>query len=203
MCCVVWPTSGGWYFLHVPMGVYQQGWCSLLDMLKSFAERKELFDKQTPKFQGIISAQGTEATSYSHFPEDYIASYAKIVKKKAWSSSPLLPMAKESTSCDKISQITKSTVLLPGKQGKESFWVQKNYEVFQEDFSNLWIISRLFVFNDWREIAICLENHLKTKVIINLLFADNVLIEVYQGSLENLIENPCKWQEFGPFHFLI
>lgn len=50
----------------------------------------------------------------------------------------------------------------------ESFWTQKNYEVFKENFNNLWVISRLF--NEWMEITKTLEEFFQTKVIINPLF---------------------------------
>lgn len=98
MRCVVWPASSSRYFLYIPMGVYQQGWHSFLDMLKSFAKKKKLFDNQNPKIQGNIPAQGSTTTPHSHFPKDHIANYADIVKRQAWSSSHVLPLAKQSTS---------------------------------------------------------------------------------------------------------
>lgn len=80
--------------------------------------------------------------------------------------------------------------------------MQKNLEVFKEDFNSLWIISKLFVFNEWKEIAKASEEIFKSKVIINPLFEDKALIKTDNGRLEELIEKQGKWQEYGPFHLL-
>lgn len=68
--------------------------------------------------------------------------------------------------------------------------MQKNPDVFKEDFSNFWVISRLFVFNEWKEIAKFLEDYFNLKFNINPLFADKAWVKVDQGQLENLIEAP-------------
>lgn len=83
----------------------------------------------------------------------------------------------------------RTPVLGSEKQSMRSYWVQKNLEVFKEDFSNLSIVSRLFVFNEWKEIAKALERVFNTKIIINPLFADLALIKFDKGRLEELIEN--------------
>lgn len=57
---------------------------------------------------------------------------------------------------------------------------------------NLWVISRLFVFNEWREIAKFLEDDFSVKFIINPLFANKALIRVDQGQMEDLVEAPSK-----------
>lgn len=68
------------------------------------------------------------------------------------------------------------------------------------EYDNLWIISRLFVFDDWREIKQTLEEWFNTKLIIKPLFEENALIKLDQGLIENYIEKSGKsgkWQEFG------
>jgi len=54
-------------------------------------------------------------------------------------------------------EAVQSSALIKEIQSMESFWIQKNPEVFKENFNNLWVISRLFVFNDWMEITQTLE----------------------------------------------
>lgn len=76
-----------------------------------------------------------------------------------------------------------SSVLAFEKQSLQKFWVRKNKEVFKENFNNLWVLSRLFVFDDWKDIAKFLEELYKVK--INLLFADKALIKVTQGNIED------------------
>ena len=71
-----------------------------------------------------------------------------------------------------------------------------------EDFDSLWIISRLFLYNDWKDIVKNLEEHIQTKICTNALFVDKALICLTRGNFENLIENPSKWWHFGPFHIL-
>ena len=36
--------------------------------------------------------------------------------------------------------------------GKQSQWVIKNSEVVPTNFENLWIVTKHFAFDDWREI---------------------------------------------------
>lgn len=52
------------------------------------------------------------------------------------------------------------------------------------------------------EITKTLGELFQTKVIINPLFDENALIKIDQGNLEEMIEAPRKWKEFGPYHLL-
>ena len=48
----------------------------------------------------------------------------------------------------------KSTpVLRPAKQSKLEYWIQKNFEVFEEIFIYLWIVSRRVEFDKWSAIS--------------------------------------------------
>lgn len=76
----------------------------------------------------------------------------------------------------------------------------KKTEVFKEDFSNLWIVTRLLEFNDRIEIAKTLIDYFQSKVIINPVFAENALIKLDQGSIGDLIEGQGRWHECGSFH---
>lgn len=107
---------------------------------------------------------------------------------------------KQSIEEDMKKRLLNSSVFSSEKQSSNLFWVHKNIEVFKEDFNNLWIISRLFVFDNWKEIKQTLEEWFNSKLIINPLFAENALIKLDQGSIEDFIEKPEKWQELGPFH---
>lgn len=74
--------------------------------------------------------------------------------------------------------------------------------MLQLEFVELWVISRLFVNNDGTTIAMILEDHFKTKVLINLFFDDKALIKVVNGNLANFIDSPGKWTTFKDFHLL-
>lgn len=62
------------------------------------------------------------------------------------------------------------------------------------------MVSRLFEFNDWNEIARTLKLYLNAEVIINPLFVHKALIKVDQRKLEELMVQPHKWFELGKFH---
>lgn len=69
------------------------------------------------------------------------------------------------------------------EQSKAMYWVQKNYDVFKEDFTNMWVITQLFVFDEWTKVAKFVEEIFQVKVIINPLFADKALIKIDSGKL--------------------
>lgn len=178
MRCEVWPSSGGRHFVHVPMGSSQQKWHTSLQMLKSFEKKREI---------GFYQIQGRTQSNSGLLPMEAPAvrtpivpgrSYADIVRRRGDHSSSVLDWEKQSS---------KSPVSRFEKQNKAALWIQKDHEVIQEDFNNLWIISRMFVFNEWKEIKKAVENFLQQKVIINPLFVDNALIKINQGKLEDLI----------------
>lgn len=98
---------------------------------------------------------------------------------------------------------TKTLFFELGKQSKQISWLQQNQDVFKEDFNNLWVITRLFSFNEWREIANALEAHFSVKFIFNPLCAKKALIRTDHEKIEDLIEAPGKWQTFGQFHLLV
>ena len=70
----------------------------------------------------------------------------------------------------------------------------------QLNFDNLWIISKLFAFDDWRMIRKFLEMKLQTNIIINPLYDDNAFISIDRGSLSDIIGVKGKWQAWGNFH---
>lgn len=67
------------------------------------------------------------------------------------------------------------------------YWVRKGDEVLKEDFNNLWIITRLFVFDNLKEITSFLEDMFQVKIIINPFFDDKAIIKVNHGKLDDLI----------------
>lgn len=76
----------------------------------------------------------------------------------------------------------------------------KNSEVFKADLDNLWVVLKLFEFDNWVEIKDTLKLFFDSNVIISPLFAENALVDMDRGPLNELLENPGKWQKFGAFH---
>lgn len=68
-----------------------------------------------------------------------------------------------------------------------------------EDFSNLWVTTRLFLFNDWKDIVKTLEDYFHTKIIINPLSTDKALIRSSLCNFEELAENPVSGRGLGHF----
>lgn len=112
-------------------------------------------------------------------------SYAGFVKIKRASIDSVL-------SKDKQNEPQKGSVLQAEKQSMGAHWIQKNQEVFKKDFSNLWVILRLFMFNEWNTIKDLVEYLFNAKFIINHLFSDKALIKCDKGQLEDWIEAPEK-----------
>ena len=69
----------------------------------------------------------------------------------------------------------------------------------KEDFENLCILSRFFVFDDWKEIRKTMEDLFQSKIIINPLFVENALIKLDEGSLKEFVGKEAVWQVMGPF----
>lgn len=88
-------------------------------------------------------------------------SYAEMAKKNQNLSSLCVSIENGK------SLVNQSSALDGVKQSINSSQVQLNEKVLQEDFNNLWVISRLLEFDDWKEIAEVLEEMFNTKVIIN------------------------------------
>lgn len=51
----------------------------------------------------------------------------------------------------------------------------QNTEVIREKLDHLWIGTRLFAFDDWKEIQKMFEIYFKKKTFINPVFEENVL----------------------------
>ncbi|KAA0047189.1 hypothetical protein E5676_scaffold1280G00090 [Cucumis melo var. makuwa] len=83
---------------------------------------------------------------------------------------------------------------------KQKQWVIRNSEVISTNFENLWIITKLFAFDDRRKIRKMLENYFQAKIVINPLFDENALINLDEGSIKDLICNEGKWQVLGSFY---
>lgn len=90
-------------------------------------------------------------------------------------------------------------VLEPEKHSMCNYWVIKNPEVFNTDFDNLWVVLKLFQFDNWVEIKDTLKLYFDSNVIIGPLLAEKTLVDMDCGPLNKLLENPGKWQKFGPF----
>ena len=72
----------------------------------------------------------------------------------------------------------------------------------REDFKSLWIVTRLFEFNDWKDVKIVLEDHFHSIITINPLSANKAIIESPLCNLEDKVEFLGKWQGYGLFHIL-
>lgn len=71
------------------------------------------------------------------------------------------------------------------KTEKQSQWVNKNTEVIRAKFEHLRIVTRLFAFDNWREIQKMLKIYFQAKIIINPLFDKNALISLDLGLIED------------------
>lgn len=202
MRCVVWPVSGGRYYIHIPMGPLEQGWLSFHRKLKGSLKHGEFECWQESQRKAMVQTWINFSLPESPSSKSNNFSYAKIVKKNSMSQTSVSLWEKQSTFSLKKSNGILAPVAEMRKQSMNLVWIMKNHDVLEEDFSNLWTLSRLFIFNEWKDIAMYLEEIFKAKIIINPLFADNALIKIDQGRLEELIETPGKWHEFGPSHLL-
>ena len=72
-------------------------------------------------------------------------------------------------------------------QSEKHFWVRKNEDTLQENFNNLWVLNRLFIFDDWKDIALYLEELFQVKISLNPLFPDKAIIKATQGKFEDMI----------------
>ena len=95
---------------------------------------------------------------------------------------------------------THSSVSDKEKQSMSRYRITRNPEFCKTNFNNLWIVTRLFEFDEWPEIASSLKLYSDSNVIINPLTAESATIHLDQGELEALVEHPGKWQECGRFH---
>lgn len=86
-----------------------------------------------------------------------------MVKENKTMKLPVSPFIKQSRVAEAVSNRNSSPVHTSIKQSKQPFWVKKNIEVFKEDFSDLWVVSRLLEFNDWIEIVRTLKLYFNSK----------------------------------------
>lgn len=86
-----------------------------------------------------------------------------IVKTSKAQQSSIFPSKKQSMESLGFSRLKHGPILVPDRQSKFRYWVLKNSDVIQEDFSNLWIVSRLFEFNEWLEIAKILKDYFQSR----------------------------------------
>lgn len=129
MRLVVWLSAGGRSFIHVPSGKAQQGWHSFLKMLKGFQMKYE--------YSIWINTHPQGNTYYSGNPQR--SSYADMLKSKHQYTSIASRFGEQNMEEDVRKSQQHSPVSTAEKQSSNLFWVQKNKEVFQEDFDNLWI----------------------------------------------------------------
>lgn len=130
-------------------------------MMQSFSEK---FDFTWWQHQLLIKATSTISKgTNSSSANNQSPSYVDITLKSSSHQPFVSALVKQS----KLTRLNQSSVLVEVKQSINSSRIQLNDEVLQEDFNNLWIGSRLFEFDDWKEIAKVLEEMFNTKVIIN------------------------------------
>lgn len=85
----------------------------------------------------------------------------------------------------------------------QSYWVRKEHEALRLDLENLWIVSRLFAHNEWKEIKATFEDHFQSKVLINPLFDDKTLIKIGKDICDIPNVSIEKWKSFGDYHLCI
>lgn len=173
--CVVWPATGGRFFIHVPEGTAQQGWTEFLGMINSFIIRIGCYTDLSAKKE-LLQPSFVEVLTKGESHHNY--------------------SVQDST----LGQSNSSA--FHNKQSTYLGWIRKEKEVFKEDFENLWVVSRLFAFDEWKDIVSFLEGLYQTKISINPLFADKALIKTSQGNLKKIIVTPGRWFDYRKFHLL-
>uniref|UniRef100_A0A9I9EG90 Uncharacterized protein n=1 Tax=Cucumis melo TaxID=3656 RepID=A0A9I9EG90_CUCME len=120
-------------------GVSRQGWRCFPKILGSFLMKHDYSIWYRKHLQ----------TSLQPPSESLRASYAE---KMMLNGSSVQELVKHSTSSFVLTLVIQSTT---------QHWVIKNPKVLKEDFDNIWIISRLFAFDDWKKIRKTLEDLLQ------------------------------------------
>lgn len=93
-----------------------------------------------------------------------------------------------------------SDTFLARKSDNQGQWMIKNAEVATTNFESLWIVTKLFAFDDLRMIRKSLEDYFQAKIVINHLFGENARISIDQGSIKDRICEEGKWHAMGSFH---
>ena len=86
------------------------------------------------------------------------------------------------------------------KLAKQSQWEIRKSEVIRTNYDHIWIVTRLFAFDDWKEIWKILETYFGTSIIINPLYDENSLISIGWALIEDFITEVERWQAMGSFH---
>uniref|UniRef100_A0A9I9EHS5 Uncharacterized protein n=1 Tax=Cucumis melo TaxID=3656 RepID=A0A9I9EHS5_CUCME len=89
---------------------------------------------------------------------------------------------------------------LARKSDNQGQWVIRNAEVATTNFESLWIVTKVFAFDDWQMIRKSLEEYFQAKIVINPLFGENAFISIDQDSIKDSICEEGKWQAMGSFH---
>ncbi|TYJ99818.1 kinesin heavy chain-like [Cucumis melo var. makuwa] len=86
---------------------------------------------------------------------------------------------------------------LARKSDNQGQWVIRNAEVATTNFESLWIVTKVFAFDDWQMIRKSLEEYFQAKIVINPLFGENAFISIDQDSIKDRICEEGKWQAMG------
>ena len=164
-------------FIHIFSADSKKGWSSFLHMIEDFL----LIHKYE---QWHSSLQHDSLTTESRPPpaNSLVLSYADKVKGAM-------------RNCQSIIE-EKNQIL------DKRHWVQKSDDCIKKNFSNLWILSRLFAFDEWKDIKAHLEDLFNINININPLYADKAVIKVPKAKVEDVIITPGKWFNYKKFHLL-
>lgn len=205
LCCDLWPASGACSTIRVSLGKQKGVIVIPSDAGKfhfEFGVQEMVLDPAAPGFNTLLRIRALVMPVKLKIWATQLVSWKELirasVKERKQAFTPLFWKQLYRTSRPLLWHHLNRAASI--KKKTSSYWVHKNDEVLKEDFRSLWVVSRLFMHNDWRDIIKFLQEHFQINTSLNPLFDDKALIRSSSRKLEDLIKN---WGNgrYVPFYF--